>query len=102
MDNENRAHNFAERNYTRPALIPLEDFKALMTGKIRSAVYAYCSTTDEPELVKPEFCTRCPEIEEQLDIPHTLRFSPALGRRAGVDGVQGGILGWLCAGQNPG
>jgi hypothetical protein len=47
------------------------------------AVYAYCSA-DEPELVEPEFYSLCPEIEEQLDIPHALRFSPALGRLPGL------------------
>ncbi|MDR0718899.1 MAG: hypothetical protein LBF78_04625, partial [Treponema sp.] len=36
------------------------------------AVYAYCSATG-PELVEPEFYSLCPEIEERLDIPHTLR-----------------------------
>jgi hypothetical protein len=43
------------------------------------AVYTYCSAA-EPELVEPEFYRLCPEIEERLDIPHTLRLSPALGR----------------------
>jgi hypothetical protein len=47
------------------------------------AVYAYCST-GEPELVEPEFYSLCPEIEEQLDIPHALRLSPALERLPGL------------------
>jgi hypothetical protein len=47
------------------------------------AVYVYCSTAG-PELAEPEFYSLCPEIEEQLDIPHTLRLSPALGRLPGL------------------
>jgi hypothetical protein len=47
------------------------------------AIYAYYNAV-EPELVEPEFHTLFPEIEERLDIPHTLRFSPALGRLPGV------------------
>jgi hypothetical protein len=47
------------------------------------AVYAYCSAA-EPELAEPEFYSLYPEIEEQLDIPHTLWLSPALGRLPGV------------------
>jgi hypothetical protein len=38
----------------------------------------------EPELVEPEFYSLCPEIEEQLDIPHALRLSPVLGRLPGL------------------
>jgi hypothetical protein len=47
------------------------------------AVYAHCSTTG-PELVEPEFYGLCPDIEEQLDVPHALRLSPALGRLPGL------------------
>jgi hypothetical protein len=47
------------------------------------AVYAYCYSA-EPELAEPEFYGLCPEIEERLDIPHTLRLSPALGRLSGL------------------
>jgi hypothetical protein len=47
------------------------------------AIYAYCSAA-APELVEPEFYHLCPELEERLDIPHTLRLSPILRRLPGV------------------
>jgi hypothetical protein len=47
------------------------------------AVYAYYNAA-EPKLVEPEFYTLFPEIEERLDIPHTLRLSPAMGRLPGL------------------
>jgi hypothetical protein len=47
------------------------------------AVYAYYNAV-EPELVEPEFYSLCPEIQERLDIPHTLRLSPALRRLPGL------------------
>jgi hypothetical protein len=40
------------------------------------ALYALYHTAG-PELVEPEFYSLCPEIEEQLDILHALRLSPA-------------------------
>jgi hypothetical protein len=40
--------------------------------------------TAGPELVEPEFYSLCPEIQEQQDIPHELRLSPALGRLPGL------------------
>jgi hypothetical protein len=47
------------------------------------AVYA-CYNVVEPELIEPEFYRLSPEIEERLDIPHTLWLSPALGRLPGL------------------
>jgi hypothetical protein len=47
------------------------------------AVYAYCSAAG-PELIEPEFYSLCPEVEEQLDMPHTLRLSPSLERLPGL------------------
>ena len=47
------------------------------------AVYALYHTAG-PELTEPEFYGLCPEIEERLDIPHTLRLSPALGQLPGL------------------
>jgi uncharacterized phiE125 gp8 family phage protein len=44
------------------------------------AVYAYGSTA-EPELIEPGCYSLCPEIEERLGIPYTLRLSPTVGRR---------------------
>jgi uncharacterized phiE125 gp8 family phage protein len=44
------------------------------------AVYAYGSTA-EPELIEPGCYSLCPEIEERLDIPYTLRLAPTVGRR---------------------
>jgi hypothetical protein len=41
------------------------------------AIYAYGSTA-EPELVEPGCYSLCPEIEERLDIPHTLRLAPTV------------------------
>jgi hypothetical protein len=74
------AHRHFERfEYAGELLLPLREYPAREV----LAVYAYCSAT-EPEQVEPEFYSLCPEIEEQLDIPHTLRLSPALGRLPGI------------------
>ena len=47
------------------------------------AVYALYHAAG-PELAEPEFYGLCPEIEERLDIPHTLRLSPALRQLPGL------------------
>jgi hypothetical protein len=70
---------FERIEFAGDLLLPLREYPAREV----LAVYAYCSAV-EPELVEPEFYSLCPEIEERLDIPHTLRLSPALGRLPGL------------------
>jgi hypothetical protein len=71
--------HFERFEYTGDLLLPLREYPVREV----LAVYACCSAA-EPELVEPEFYSLCPELEERLDIPHTLRLSPALGRLPGV------------------
>jgi hypothetical protein len=48
------------------------------------AVYAYGSTA-EPELIEPGCYSLCPEVEERLDMPYTLRLAPTVeGRFPGI------------------
>jgi hypothetical protein len=75
---------FAKKHFERiesngDLILPLREYPVREV----LAVYAYCSAT-EPELIEPEFYSLCPEIEERLDIPHTLRLSPALRRLPGL------------------
>jgi hypothetical protein len=71
--------HFERFEYAGDLLLPLREYPVREV----LAVYACCSAA-EPELAEPEFYTLCPELEEHLDIPHTLRLSPALRRLPGV------------------
>jgi hypothetical protein len=78
------AHRHFERvEYTGDLLLTLREYPAQEI----LAVYALYHTS-EPELVEPELYGLLPETEggegPPLDIPHTLRLSPALGRLPGV------------------
>jgi hypothetical protein len=70
---------FERIEFAGDLLLPLREYPVREV----LAVYTLFHTT-EPELVEPEFYSLCPEIEERLDIPHTLRLSPALGRLPGL------------------
>jgi hypothetical protein len=80
---------FERIEFAGDLLLPLREFPVREV----LAVYAYYNAV-EPELVEPEFYSLCPEIEEWLDIPHTLRLSPALGRL-------GDVLKLLCQAYPP-
>jgi hypothetical protein len=73
-------HRHFERfEYTGDLLLTLREYPVREV----LAVYA-CYSAAEPELAEPEFYGLCPEIKERLDIPHTLRLSPVLGRLPGL------------------
>jgi hypothetical protein len=69
--------------YAGDLLLPLREYPVREV----LALYAHCHGA-EPQLVEPEFYAIMPEAEEEyfagLDIPHTLRLSPALGRLPGL------------------
>jgi hypothetical protein len=71
--------------YNGDLLLPLREYPVREV----LAVYAHCHGT-EPELMEPELYAILPEPEPEeeewagLDIPHTLRLSPALGRLPGL------------------
>jgi hypothetical protein len=71
--------HFERIEYHGDLLLPLREYPVREV----LALYACCSATG-PELVEPEFYALSPEVEERLDIPHTLRLSPALGRLPGL------------------
>ena len=71
--------HFERIEFTRDLFLPLREYPVREV----LAVYVLCHTTG-PELVGLECYGLCPEIEERLDIPHTLWLSPALGRLPGL------------------
>jgi hypothetical protein len=77
--------HFERIAYNGDPLLPLREYPVREV----LALYAHCHGV-EPELVEPEFYAILPEPEPEgedwagLDIPHTLRLSPVLGRLPGL------------------
>ncbi|MDR2476822.1 MAG: hypothetical protein LBD18_03440 [Treponema sp.] len=77
--------HFERIAYNGDLVLPLREYPVREV----LAVYAHCHDA-EPELVKPELYAILPEPEPEgeewagLDIPHTLRLSPAIGRLPGL------------------
>jgi hypothetical protein len=77
--------HFERLEYTGDLLFTLREYPV----KEVLALYTLCHAT-EPELTEPELYSLLPEPEREgedwpgLDIPHTLRLSPALGRLPGL------------------
>jgi hypothetical protein len=75
--------HFEQLEYTGDLLLTLREYPVQEI----LAVYALYHIS-EPELVEPELYGLLPETESEegppLDIPHTLRLSPTLGRLPGI------------------